>query len=78
MSESDIVCVLQSDDDFLLQKIKQIVAYDLGSSLSGRNLLPDNNISKSRFEKQVTRLYEACKISETDRQYIFERIIELN
>jgi hypothetical protein len=90
MSEivKDIVSI-NSDEEFLLQKIKELVSYDFGSSLSGRNLLPDsslsgrnllpdnNNISPTKFDKQVTRLFQACQISETDREYIFNRIIDL-
>ena len=64
------------DNDFL-EKIQVCVAYDLIGSGTMVSYEDMSSVNKIRFTKQSTRLYHACMMSPTDREYIYERYDEI-
>lgn len=64
-------------DTELFEKIQLCVAYDLIGH--GEPVLYEhmNITDKTRFDKQCNRLYHACMMSPSDRNYIYERYDEI-
>lgn len=58
----------KTPDDILFEKIKQIVIDDFSNA---------NNITTIQIDKQTNRLFQACKISEEARKYIYSRIYQI-
>ena len=73
----------ESEQDYyrkkdLLQKVKVVVAFDL--NIPGGPIVQVahmNKVDKLRFTKQCTRIFNACLLSETDREYMTERFNEI-
>ena len=64
-------------DNELFERVQVCVAYDLiGQGEMVR--YEDMNITdKKRFDKQCNRLYHACTVVASDRNYIYERYDEI-
>ena len=64
-------------DNELLDKIQVCVAYDLIGDGNMVRYEDMNFTDKKRFDKQCNRLYHACMVVASDRNYIYERYDEI-